>query len=1480
MKKKLIGILLVVALFFTMSPLSVFATDSIELMANNSLQAEENTYVENIQFKIKPSSNSLGQDLALSSDFNSQNKNYTIQITDALRNQIITYNGSVEIAVTLQESAKQNCSAYCIYQDAKNNKEVKMPLESGFNELKDAFYSQGQLESVKVQIVQNTINAEDGETGTVLDEYTIQVNYQATLKSITVKTNGNERPLNETIGDGNYSYSVDLPKTFEKVNINALANLTGARVSINNQTMPTTDVTIVWDATGNMKIPIQVSKDGYQTGSYSLTLVRSETDYMPIITSNLSTKKQTYTQGDTIKPLSIVVKTEGDGTIAYQWYKGPAKASQSTKINGATEPSYTPPSNSATSPMGMFYKCQIMYTVQGKTYTIYSNVANIQIQALDAATPTFVSDLQDEVNVLQGKDITLKVVATRKGSGVLSYQWYHKTDVDIRGEKIEGATEPEYQVDTSLAGKDYYYCVVTNSIQGKTASATSKIVKVVVSSLQSDFSKGGEGTEEKPFIIEEQADIEKLQELVNQGNSLNGIYFELKNDMRLPENWEPIGCTKDGTQDIKEGDNLYAFSGHLNGGGNILTVPKGGKPLLGYVKGATVKNLVIYGEEIDGYGLVNNFEGVGLEGNAILIDNVTIKSGSNIKKAGLLGAEITTNGFAGVSAAFTATIRNCTIQKGVVIGYDGKQSQIGSFAGRMQGTIENCVSEADVKGISYVGGIIGTRDNAMGECTIKNCKFNGRIDASGDNVGGIAGGGYSNDSAPNGVKITILACRASGEVSGKKNVGGILGADVYVAQAWNSYFFAGNVFDGKIKGEENVGGIIGFYDSLNKFDNIRGNFYVKNCGVTKGIGSVKYVDTNMKNVKKEEGVLYINTEKGTSDCPTVKWCDWKSAHNRTDDPLGKDMENLAKMVDSLPNEAICYELVLKDGNVKTDYYLGEDFSFGNAKFTAKWTDGTEKEVAAKDITVSGYNKNSHSIQNVTLTCGYGQMSVQVAVKQKESGDVKKDTLTVSFTLLGDSVHDEADQKGGPHGLAMGGLSTWMSGSYEVKINSTVWDLMQQIQRDNSKVKFLARDSQYGTYVEGVTYDGTTLREFDNGNLSGWMYTLNGRHPEVGVAAQFLSDRDAVVFHYTDDYTKEEGSDKWGTPGADEVKDVTTSGAAGSATTTAPTEVKVSGTTATATIKAENQSEILKQAAEKKSAEIILEVSKADSKGADSVQLSLDVTFVKNVADKTNADLTVNTENGKVTLDQETIKTILAEAKGATITLEVVKVLKPTEAQQKAAGTNGYVIRLVIKSGDKIISNFNKGKATVTVEIPTKLQNKKVAAIYIAEDGKIEQMAGKTVKIDGKDYYIFETPHFSAFALVDAEELGLEVNDEEANIVKIKELIPDMSLKARSSKTSKKNIKVTLTVDKSTAASIKEIKDMGYTVKYKYYRSTKKASKYQAKITKTTKTFTNTAGKKGTRYYYKARIQVYDKDGKLVAQTALKQCKYAVRTWTK
>ena len=102
----------------------------------------------------------------------------------------------------------------------------------------------------------------------------------------------------------------------------------------------------------------------------------------------------------------------------------------------------------------------------------------------------------------------------------------------------------------------------------------------------------------------------------------------------------------------------------------------------------------------------------------------------------------------------------------------------------------------------------------------------------------------------------------------------------------------------------------------------------------------------------------------------------------------------------------------------------------------------------------------------------------------------------------------------------------------------------------------------------------------------------------------------------------------------------------------------------------------------------------------------------------------------------------------------------------------------------------------------------------------------------------------------------------------------LTLMARSKKTAKLNIKVVVKGD------LKAITDAGYTVKYKFYRSTKKSAGYKAVLTKKAPTYFNTYGKKGTMYYYKARVMIYDKEGNFVAQTALKQCKYANRLWTK
>ncbi|MEY8369232.1 DUF4430 domain-containing protein [Anaerovoracaceae bacterium 42-11] len=775
----------------------------------------------------------------------------------------------------------------------------------------------------------------------------------------------------------------------------------------------------------------------------------------------------------------------------------------------------------------------------------------------------------------------------------------------------------------------------------------------------------GEGTQEQPYIIKTTEDLEKISLLSQSGEKFTGKYFEFAADVTLPEKWKPIGVTLDGSNNIQSGKNLAAFEGIIDGKNYTLTVPENGLPLLGFVKGAEVRNLNIFGKKIAGYGLVNHFEGVGLSGSAIVIENVTLKSGSATLKSGLLGANITTNGFAGCSALFVATVRNCTIEENVTIGYNKDQSQIGSIAGRMQGVVENCVSYADVYGKNFVGGIIGCKDNAIGTCKVSGCTFNGSVTSDGTNVGGIVGGSYAGGAAPNAEHVTITNCKSEGRIEGNENVGGILGGEVSIAQTWGDYSFAGNVFAGKVRGNKKVGAIIGYHYNLNQKDHITGNFYLVDCGAEQGIGAVKYVDTNYENPTPVEGTLYFNTENGVEDCPEVYGCAWKKAHNRTDDPLGKDKESLTKAVREIPDK-ICYDLSVS-GEYKTTYYLGEELDFDNAVFTAMWTDGTKTHPEMSDIKFTGFNNKVRAVQTVTASYGDAQFSFEVVVLEKPVEG--KDTVTVHLVIKGDDAHDsEAD--GQVHTQKEGNLTDWTERKTLVlPLNATVRDALEEAVKGTDIELNVNAASTYGWYLIGMKKGNVVLEELTNGPLSGWMYTVNGNHPEVGAAAYFLKDNDEIIWHYTDDYTKEQGSDKWNPP-------------------------------------------------------------------------------------------VVDPEN----------------------------------------------------PGDSEIDDPN-----------TPL------------DPGPEAVVG---------------------------------------------MVSKMKLTARSVRTDKKNVKVTVKMDKASADAIKELKEMGYAVKYTYYRSTKKGSGYKSTLTKAAKTYTNTTGKKGQMYYYKVQLRVYDKDGKLVAKTALKQCKYANRIWAK
>ena len=1044
----------------------------------------------------------------------------------------------------------------------------------------------------------------------------------------------------------------------------------------------------------------------------------------------------------------------------------------------------------------------------------------------------------------------------------ITADWYYttKTPDGLKGLKI--VSPCLFKNNTSMAvlsqqataakpGTWYYICVVfKTTADGQTTMLVTDPVKVTVK--DSSFTLDGLGTKDDPYKITSYDDLKLIAEKVAGGESFSNTYFALKTDEIVIEtDWQQIG-TKE-----------TPFMGIFDGENHILTYAKGAKSLFGTVGSTTVQNLRLKGEYIDSCGLATSFganqgSGGGKSGNLI---NCKLLSGSKTRSVGLVG------GSGGIN------ITNCEVESGVKIGLDENgdvvgKGALGSIVGAGAFVLVGCKSGADIYSTGcYVGGLAGVKGYAMRACTIKNSQFTGSIHADGEYIGGILGAGYDDQTAPNTLCAVIENCYVNAEISGARAVGGIFGGEGGCDQAWDNGigYIRNNVFYGAlhINGKEvlpksttesggpaipaanidgSKGAVSGFMRSLNKNNVIENNYYfITNGEKEKGIGAVEHIDTSkIRPMGTHDGVYYYDTSKDSLK-DICNWVDSEdginrayssvtsSNKNRDDDPLGEDKDNLAKactqkeMTDGsivkllnanansmhnwvqgencpvLSDKAVAYKIEV-GGDYQKEYYIGEKLDLSGIEFTVTWSDGTTTHPTLENgVTVTGFDSSKQAI--VHLTAAYENATCDFTVKINKRADgtpTNPNTIKVNLTLLGDSLHGE---NGESHTLKNGGLTEWLpSKDYEVDLNATVWDFLQEVEKKatNPSVKFNAENSQYGMYISSVTYNGTNgtieLAQMDNGPSSGWMYTLNGKHPLLAVSEQFLKDGDKIVFHYTDDYTVEQGSEDWNTPGGgvvEEVKNVTTDTKAG--TTTAPTEVKVSEKTnadgtktkvADVKVSADNQKEILKQAKEKKSNEIILVVPSKEVGDATKADVTLDKSFIDSIVKDTNAKLTIKTPFGDKTYTQDALKAMSEAATGSTVTVAI----------EKAA------------------------------EEPT--------------------------------------------------------DDAAAKMEKAKSIVKDMKLVARSSKTAKKNIKAVLKSDAKVNASIKELKDLGFTVKYRFYRSTKKAASYKSTVTKKTASYTNTSGKKGTKYFYKVQVRVYDENGKLVAKTALKQCKYASRTWSK
>lgn len=240
-----------------------------------------------------------------------------------------------------------------------------------------------------------------------------------------------------------------------------------------------------------------------------------------------------------------------------------------------------------------------------------------------------------------------------------------------------------------------------------------------------------------------------------------------------------------------------------------------------------------------------------------------------------------------------------------------------------------------------------------------------------------------------------------------------------------------------------------------------------------------------------------------------------------------------------------------------------------------------------------------------------------------------------------------------------------------------------------------------------------------------------------------------------------------------------------------------------------------------------------------------------VSEKTNADGT-KTKVADVKVSADNQKEILKQAKAnksKEIILNVSKSAVGDAAKADVTLDRSFIDSIVKDTDAKLTIKTPFGEKTYTQdELKTMSEAATGSTVTIAVEKADEPTADDTAKAE--------------------------------KIAKAKAGVKKAAAKARSSKLKNGNIKIVFNPDAKTKAFIEEMKAQGFTVKYRFYRSTKKSASYKSAITKKVASYTNTSGKKGTKYFYKVQVRVYDENGKLVAKTALKQCKYASRTWTK
>jgi gliding motility-associated-like protein len=182
---------------------------------------------------------------------------------------------------------------------------------------------------------------------------------------------------------------------------------------------------------------------------------------------------QTICNGDDPVPFTAGTAATGSGTLTYQWQIASAAGGPWNDIPGATGTTYDPPAQTS----DKWFRRVVTSTFNSVLCNAISNVLKVTINNVNAGT---IGNNQTICSGSAPAPLTAVVAAT--GGGVLSYQWQNANSATGPFGNITGATSASYAPPALTADK-WYQLIVTSTLNGKTCSDTTNIIKITVNSV-------------------------------------------------------------------------------------------------------------------------------------------------------------------------------------------------------------------------------------------------------------------------------------------------------------------------------------------------------------------------------------------------------------------------------------------------------------------------------------------------------------------------------------------------------------------------------------------------------------------------------------------------------------------------------------------------------------------------------------------------------------------------------------------------------------------------------------------------------------------------------------------------------------------------------------------------------------------------------------------------------------------------------------